>query len=89
MSCQDLGGTNLSGAKLKRANLCCVVCNDETVFPRGLLDSIVKDGTIEVWEHLGIRVNLILAATRPYLKEEDVGFLIEHCINWMKSRIYT
>lgn len=42
--------------------------------PEGLLDSIVKDGAIEVWERLGMRVNLILAATRPYLKEEDVGF---------------
>ena len=35
-----------------------------------------------------MRVNLILEATKPYLEEEDVGFLIEHCINWMKSRVY-
>ena len=70
----DLSGANLSGAKLKGANLCCAVCNDETVFPEGLPDPIVKDGAIEVWERPGMRVNLILEATKPYLKEEDVGF---------------
>ena len=41
--------------------------------PEGLPDPIVKDGAIEVWECPGMRVNLILEATKPYLKEENVG----------------
>ena len=31
----DLIRADLTGAKLKEANLCCAVWNDETVFPEG------------------------------------------------------
>ena len=70
----DLSGANLSGAKLKGPTYVVLFATTRLSSPEGLPDPIVKDGAIEVWERPGMRVNLILEATKPYLKEEDVGF---------------
>ena len=39
LSWQDLRGRDFSHQDLREANLCCAVCNDETVFPRGFARS--------------------------------------------------